>query len=56
VLGAVFDIAGPILSFSAAARAKVREAEGTAMAAVMSFMKVLLFIARALGGRLGPRG
>lgn len=33
------------LSFSAAAHAKAREAEGTAIAAVMSFMKVLLFTA-----------
>jgi len=40
------------LSFSAAAQAKAREAEGTAIAAVMSFMKVLLFIARFPGADL----
>src|SRR5271154_1415091 len=43
------------LSLSAVAHANAREAEGTASAAVRSFMKALLFIARVLGGGLGPR-
>ena len=42
------------LGFSAAAHANAREAEDPAIAAVMSFIKVLLFIARVPGGGLAP--
>src|SRR5208337_96205 len=42
------------LSFSAAAHANARVAEVPAIAAVRSFIKVLLFIGRVPGGGLAP--